>query len=91
MKVAPLGFTDEQLAAVRFDDKGLVAAIVQDVKTRDVLMLGFMDQEALRRTLTTGPPGSGAVAASSTGARGRHRAIASGCGRPRMTAMATRF
>ena len=33
-------FTDEEIAGVRFDDKGLVAAIVQDRSTRDVLMLG---------------------------------------------------
>ena len=54
MNVAPVGFTDEQIAAVRFDQKGLVAAIVQDRATRDVLMLGWMDAEALRRTLLTG-------------------------------------
>ena len=33
---------------------GLVAAVVQDVQSRDVLMLGWMDDEALHRTLTTG-------------------------------------
>jgi phosphoribosyl-AMP cyclohydrolase len=33
---------------------GLVAAIVQEHGTGDVLMLGWMDDEALRRTLTTG-------------------------------------
>ena len=33
---------------------GLVAAIVQQHDTREVLMLGWMDDEALRRTLTTG-------------------------------------
>ena len=37
--------------SIRFDEKGLVAAIVQDRSTRDVLMLGWMDAEALRRTL----------------------------------------
>ncbi|MBO3085834.1 phosphoribosyl-AMP cyclohydrolase [Cellulomonas fengjieae] len=36
------------------DDRGLVAAIVQQHDTREVLMLGWMDDEALRRTLTTG-------------------------------------
>jgi phosphoribosyl-AMP cyclohydrolase len=36
------------------DDDGLVAAIVQQHDTRDVLMLGWMDDEALRRTLTSG-------------------------------------
>ncbi|QWC85571.1 phosphoribosyl-AMP cyclohydrolase [Nocardioidaceae bacterium] len=36
------------------DADGLVAAIVQAVDTREVLMLGWMDDEALHRTLTTG-------------------------------------
>jgi phosphoribosyl-AMP cyclohydrolase len=33
---------------------GLVAAIVREHDTGDVLMLGWMDDEALHRTLTTG-------------------------------------
>ena len=33
---------------------GLVPAVVQQYDTREVLMLGWMDDEALRRTLTTG-------------------------------------
>lgn len=41
-------------ARLRRDDAGLVAAIVQQHDTRDVLMLGWMDDEALHRTLTTG-------------------------------------
>jgi phosphoribosyl-AMP cyclohydrolase len=36
------------------DDDGLVAAIVQQHDTGEVLMLGWMDDEALHRTLTTG-------------------------------------
>jgi phosphoribosyl-AMP cyclohydrolase len=36
------------------DDAGLVAAIVQQYDTREVLMLGWMDDEAVRRTLTSG-------------------------------------
>jgi phosphoribosyl-AMP cyclohydrolase len=36
------------------DESGLVAAIVQQHDTREVLMLGWMDDEALRRTLTSG-------------------------------------
>jgi phosphoribosyl-AMP cyclohydrolase len=36
------------------DDAGLVAAIVQQHDTGEVLMLGWMDDEALHRTLTTG-------------------------------------
>lgn len=36
------------------DENGLVAAIIQQHGTGEVLMLGWMDDEALRRTLTTG-------------------------------------
>ena len=39
---------------LKFNEKGLIPAIVQDVNTREVLMLGYMDDEALRRTLSTG-------------------------------------
>ena len=39
---------------LKYDDAGLVAAIVQQHDSGDVLMLGWMDDEALRRTLTTG-------------------------------------
>jgi phosphoribosyl-AMP cyclohydrolase len=39
---------------LRRDPAGLVAAVVQQHDTREVLMLAWMDDEALRRTLTTG-------------------------------------
>ena len=45
---------DERIARVAFNADGLVAAIVQQWDTREVLMLGWMDAEALRRTLTEG-------------------------------------
>jgi len=41
-------------ARLKRDDKGLVAAIAQQYDTGEVLMLGWMDDEALHRTLTTG-------------------------------------
>ena len=46
--------TDDVLDRVRFDDKGLLPAIIQEESTKQVLMLGYMDAEALRRTLTEG-------------------------------------
>jgi phosphoribosyl-AMP cyclohydrolase len=46
--------TDSVLERVRFDEKGLLPAIIQEESTRQVLMLGYMDAEALRRTLTSG-------------------------------------
>ncbi len=36
------------------DAQGLVAAVVQQHDTGEVLMVGWMDDEALHRTLTTG-------------------------------------
>ena len=39
---------------VKFDEKGLIPAIAQDADTREVLMLGYMNEEALRRTLSSG-------------------------------------
>jgi phosphoribosyl-AMP cyclohydrolase len=39
---------------LRRDDRGLVAAVVQQRGTGEVLMVGWMDDEALHRTLTTG-------------------------------------
>jgi len=46
--------TDEQLAGVKYDDNGLVAAIAQDVENGDVLMLAWMNAESLAMTLAEG-------------------------------------
>ncbi len=45
---------DELAAALKRDTAGLVCAVVQEAGSRDVLMVGWMDDEALHRTLTTG-------------------------------------
>ena len=44
----------EQLASVTFNADGLVAAIAQDVATREVLMMAWMNAESLRRTFDEG-------------------------------------
>jgi phosphoribosyl-AMP cyclohydrolase len=41
-------------ARLKRNDAGLVPAVVQQHDTGEVLMLGWMDDEALHRTLTTG-------------------------------------
>ena len=41
-------------ANVKFDEKGLIPAIVQDVKTNAVLMLAYMNEESLARTVESG-------------------------------------
>ncbi|MBA2725523.1 MAG: phosphoribosyl-AMP cyclohydrolase [Actinobacteria bacterium] len=39
---------------LRFDDRGLLPAIVQSADDKEVLMLAWVDAEAVRRTLSTG-------------------------------------
>ncbi|HEX2043859.1 MAG TPA: phosphoribosyl-AMP cyclohydrolase [Acidimicrobiales bacterium] len=51
---APINVSPDELAGVAFDDRGLVPAIVQEQRTGRVLMLAWMNEEALRRTLDTG-------------------------------------
>jgi phosphoribosyl-AMP cyclohydrolase len=46
--------SDVRLPALKLDADGLVAAVIQDDATGDVLMVGYMDEEALRRTATEG-------------------------------------
>jgi phosphoribosyl-ATP pyrophosphohydrolase/phosphoribosyl-AMP cyclohydrolase len=46
--------TNFPLDSLRFDENGLIPAIVQDVNTKDVLMLGFMNRDALLRTVREG-------------------------------------
>lgn len=42
------------LGSVRFDERGLVPAVVQDATTGEVLMLAYMSVESLSKTLETG-------------------------------------
>jgi phosphoribosyl-AMP cyclohydrolase/phosphoribosyl-ATP pyrophosphohydrolase/phosphoribosyl-AMP cyclohydrolase len=50
----PIPFTEAELDAVAFDADGLVAAIVQEAGTGSVLMIAWMNRDALARTLETG-------------------------------------
>ena len=38
---------------LKFDDKGLITAVVQDVTTKEVLMVAYMNEETLKMTLDT--------------------------------------
>lgn len=40
--------------SLRFDDRGLIPAIAQDAGTGEVLMMAWMNREAVARTLETG-------------------------------------
>lgn len=46
--------SDEVLGRIRFSDAGLVPAVIQQWDSREVLMMGWMDAEAVRRTLSEG-------------------------------------
>jgi phosphoribosyl-AMP cyclohydrolase len=39
---------------LKFDDRGLIPAVIQDADTAEVLMVGYMNDESLRRTVETG-------------------------------------
>ncbi|NMC53074.1 MAG: phosphoribosyl-AMP cyclohydrolase [Chloroflexi bacterium] len=42
------------IVSPKFDDRGLIPAIVQDAQTHQVLTLAYMNAESLRLTLQTG-------------------------------------
>jgi phosphoribosyl-AMP cyclohydrolase/phosphoribosyl-ATP pyrophosphohydrolase/phosphoribosyl-AMP cyclohydrolase len=50
----PIAVTEEQLALVRYDEHGLVPAIVQEDGSGDVLMMAWMTAETLRMSLAEG-------------------------------------
>jgi len=39
---------------LKYDDKGLIPAVIQDAITRDVLMVAYMNAESVKRTVETG-------------------------------------
>ncbi len=50
----PVPFTEAQLADVSFNADGLVPAIIQEQGSGQVLMVAWMNDESLRKTLETG-------------------------------------
>ncbi|GAB4534576.1 MAG: phosphoribosyl-AMP cyclohydrolase [Thermodesulfovibrionia bacterium] len=42
-----------ELPQLRYKDNGLIPAIIQDVRTNEVLMLAYMDEVSLRKTIET--------------------------------------
>lgn len=45
---------NELINSLRFNENGLIPAVVQDADSGEVLMLAYMNQEALGRTLSSG-------------------------------------
>jgi phosphoribosyl-AMP cyclohydrolase/phosphoribosyl-ATP pyrophosphohydrolase/phosphoribosyl-AMP cyclohydrolase len=52
--LTPIEVRDDDLARIRYDADGLVPAIVQDDATGEVLMMAWMNEASLRRTLDEG-------------------------------------
>lgn len=52
--LTPLVASPEALAAIVYNDQGLVPAIVQDVESNEVLMMAWMTAETLAMTLEQG-------------------------------------
>ncbi len=52
--VTPLPVVEDLVSQVTYDADGLVPAIVQDVQTRTVLMMAYMNAETLRMSLEQG-------------------------------------
>lgn len=50
----PISFSEPEITGITFDANGLVPAIIQEGSTKDVLMVGWMNEESLRRTFETG-------------------------------------
>ncbi len=50
----PISARDEDLANIAFNAEGLVPAIVQEQGTGQVLMMAWMNEDSLRRTLESG-------------------------------------
>lgn len=52
--MTPLEADEKALSFIAYNADGLVPAIVQEAGTKDVLMMAWMNEEALKRTLKTG-------------------------------------
>ena len=52
--VTPIAVRADELSVVKYDSAGLVPAIVQDVETKAVLMMAWMNAETLQMSLEQG-------------------------------------
>ena len=43
-----------EINELKFDDKGLIPVVVQDYKTKDVVMVAYMNKDSLSRTIKEG-------------------------------------
>lgn len=45
---------EQFLDSLKYDEHGLIPAVVQDFENGDILMVGYMNRDAIKATLTTG-------------------------------------
>ena len=46
--------SNEWIETLKYDDNGLIPCVVQDVQSREVLMLAYMNRESIAKTLESG-------------------------------------
>jgi phosphoribosyl-AMP cyclohydrolase/phosphoribosyl-ATP pyrophosphohydrolase/phosphoribosyl-AMP cyclohydrolase len=52
--VTPIAILEEELALIKYNSDGLVPVVAQDAKSKQVLMMAWMNAETLRMTLVEG-------------------------------------
>jgi len=52
--VTPIAILESELALIKYNSDGLVPVVTQDAKSKQVLMMAWMNAETLRMTLTEG-------------------------------------
>ena len=53
-KPETIQITPRSLNKLKFNPDGLIPAVIQDYKSKEVLMLAYMNKEAIRRTIKLG-------------------------------------
>jgi len=53
-KIEDIQITSKTIKKLKFNDDGLIPAIIQDYKTKEVLMMAYMNLESLKQTLKIG-------------------------------------
>lgn len=66
-----------EIDQLKFDEKGLIPAVIVEAGTHRLLMVAYMNRESLKISMETGKPVSGAGPAKSCGPKGRPAAITS--------------
>lgn len=52
--VEQIAITTKTLKKLKFNSDGLIPAVIQDIKTKEVLMLAYMNLESIKRTMKLG-------------------------------------